>query len=199
MIDCAPVQWRFIHFHGQKTSRQSRYRSIYKDSYHKRTKIFRLISLILFFAPDVHLRELERVWTDELIIEDIWCQKLVSEWVELVLYVSYSVPFSVFLKFKKSITLTLQHRQSTVLLAANVAFLAIPGVIVVPSEGWIKPSPAQIASSMSLVFSIGGIIAGLLLIRRIRAIGTQDRGTAVRRSFLTLRVQADWLSVRLPS
>ena len=93
LIDCAPVQWRFVHFHGQKTSRQSRYRSIYKDSFHKRTKIFRLISLMLFFAPDVHLRELERVWADELIIEDIWCQKLASEWVELVLYVSYTFCF----------------------------------------------------------------------------------------------------------
>ena len=66
------------------------------------------------------------------------------------------------------------------MLAANVAFLAIPGVIVIPSEGWIKASPAQIASSMSLVFSIGSIISGLLLIRRNRTMGTQDSRTAVR-------------------
>src|SRR6266852_2260493 len=91
LIDCAPVQWKFIHFHGQKTSRQNRYRSIFEDSCHKRTIIFRLLSLILFFTPDVHLRELKRVWTDELIIEEKWrsfIQKLVSEWVEFVLYVS---------------------------------------------------------------------------------------------------------------
>jgi hypothetical protein len=69
------------------------------------------------------------------------------------------------------------------MLAANVGFLAIPGVIVPPpggSEGWIKASPPQIASSMSLVFSIGSIIAGLLLIRRNRTMGTQDPRTAVR-------------------
>ncbi len=69
------------------------------------------------------------------------------------------------------------------MLAGNVGFLAIPGVIVVPpdsSPGWIKASPAQIASSMSLVFSIGSIIAGLLLIRRNRTMGTQDPRTAVR-------------------
>ena len=68
------------------------------------------------------------------------------------------------------------------MLTANVAFLAIPGVIVVPSEGlgWIKASPAQIASSVSLVFSIGSIIAGLLLIRRNRKMRAQDPRTAVR-------------------
>ena len=91
LADCAPVQWKFIHFHGQKTSRQSRYKSIFRESGHKRTKGFRVLSLILFFTPDVHLRELKRVWADELIIEEIWrnfMQKLVSEWVEFVLYVS---------------------------------------------------------------------------------------------------------------
>ena len=92
LIDCAPVQWKFTHFHGQKTSRQNRYKSIYEDtSCHKRTIVFRLLSLVLFFTPDVHLRELKRVWTDELVIEEIWrsfMQKLVTEWVEFVLYVS---------------------------------------------------------------------------------------------------------------
>ena len=86
-----------MHFHGQKTSRQSRNKSIYKDSSHKRTKVFRLLSLILFFTPDVHLRELIRVWTDEIIIEETWrsfVQKLVSEWVEFVLYVSCTFLFS---------------------------------------------------------------------------------------------------------
>ena len=65
------------------------------------------------------------------------------------------------------------------MLAANVGFLAIQGVIVIPQEGWIKPSPAQIASSMSLVFSLGSIITGLLLIRRNRTMAMQDPATAV--------------------
>jgi hypothetical protein len=45
----------------------------------------------LFFAPDVHLRDLSKVWADELVIEEVWknfMDKLVSEWVEFVLYVS---------------------------------------------------------------------------------------------------------------
>jgi hypothetical protein len=82
------------------------------------------------------------------------------------------------------------------MLAANVGFIAIPGVVPsADSKGWIKASPAQIASSMSLVFSVGSIIAGLLLIRRNRTMGTQDPRTAVRQSFPMLRAPADWLPV----
>jgi hypothetical protein len=45
----------------------------------------------LFFFPEAHLRELEKLWTDEIIVEALWkefMQKLVSEWTEFVLYVS---------------------------------------------------------------------------------------------------------------
>ncbi|KAH9066339.1 hypothetical protein EDB87DRAFT_709511 [Lactarius vividus] len=155
------THWRFMHFHGQRTSRQDCYKTIYKDSRRKRTVLVRLLSPILFFFPDVHLLELEKVWTDKIVVQALWkefMQKLVSEWTEFVLY-------------------------STVMLAANVAFLAIPGVIVVPQNtsspnAWIKPSPAQIASSISLVFSIGSIITGLLLIRRNRTMMTKDPKSA---------------------
>lgn len=85
------VHWKFIHFHGQKTSRQDRTKSIYEGDCHTRTIPFWVLSLILFFAPDVHLRDLLKVWADELVIEEVWknfMDKLVSEWVEFVLYVS---------------------------------------------------------------------------------------------------------------
>jgi hypothetical protein len=91
------------------------------------------------------------------------------------------------------------------MLASNVAFLAIQGVIVVPQNepnnaplGWIQSSPAQIASSISLVFSIGSIITGLLLIRRNRTMAMQDAETAVRLSFLLCASMVDCLSVEVP-
>ncbi|KAH8995332.1 hypothetical protein EDB92DRAFT_196178 [Lactarius akahatsu] len=171
----------FLHFHGQKGSRQDRYKSIYKGSSRKRTILVRILSPILFFFPDIHLVELEKVWTDEIVVEALWkefMQKLVSEWTEFVLY-------------------------STVMLAANVAFLAIPGVIIAPPyptppvpnappsqapNTWIEPSPAQITSSISLVFSIGSIITGLLLIRRNRTMMTKGPKSAVSGNPLTLLV-----------
>lgn len=86
------------------------------------------------------------------------------------------------------------------MLAANVGFLAIQGVIVVPNQGggWIDPCPAQIASSISLVFSIGSIVTGLLLIRRNRTMATQNTKTIVRLSFLFCVLLAHWLPVGLP-
>jgi hypothetical protein len=63
------------------------------------------------------------------------------------------------------------------MLAVNVGFLAIQS---------IKTS-ALIASSVSLVFSLGSIITGLLLIRRNRTMATQDPGAAVRCYFHTKR------------
>jgi hypothetical protein len=102
-----------MHFHGQKTSRLNRYKSIYEDSCHKRTKVFRLLSLTLFFTPDVHLRELKKVWADELIIEETWrsfMQKLVSEWVEFVLYVSWDFGF---------LEITEEHHFDTTKLTVN--------------------------------------------------------------------------------
>ncbi|KAN0140935.1 hypothetical protein V8E53_001379 [Lactarius tabidus] len=151
------AQWRFVHFHGQKSPRLDRFTSIYKDSHRGRTKLFQMFSPILFFSPDTYLRELENVWADKIIVEAMWkefMQKLVSEWSDFVLY-------------------------STVMLTANVSFLAIPGVILVPQDtgtpnAWIKPSPAQITSSVSLVLSIGSIITGLLLIRLNRNMVTKD-------------------------
>ena len=85
------AQWRFVHFHGQKTTRQDRYKSIYEDRCRNHTKLFRFVSPLFFFFPDAHLRELEKLWTDEIIVEALWrdfMQKLVSEWTDFVLYVS---------------------------------------------------------------------------------------------------------------
>jgi hypothetical protein len=109
LMICILVKWKFVHFHGQKTCRLDRYQSIYKDSGHKRTKPFRLLSGIFFFTPDVHLRELKKVWADRIVIEEVWknfMQKLISEWMEFVLYVSCVSPF---LRLKRNPTLTSQN------------------------------------------------------------------------------------------
>ena len=61
--------------------------------------------------------------------------------------------------------------QSTVMLAANVAFLAIPGVMFSNTNSGnlvILPSSSQIASLLSVESSAGSIVIGLLLIRHNR-------------------------------
>jgi hypothetical protein len=54
--------------------------------------------------------------------------------------------------------------QATVLLAANVSFLAIPSV----DNGPDVRSPSQIASYLSVLTSVASIITGLLLIGQYR-------------------------------
>jgi len=71
------VQWKFVHFHGQKTSRQDKKKSIYASDGHRSTTIFRIISVFLFLHPDVYLRELKKVVVDVLIDEEAWKNFLV--------------------------------------------------------------------------------------------------------------------------
>ena len=80
------------------------------------------------------------------------------------------------------------------MLTANVSFLAIPGVIIIPQNtgpqnAWINPSLAQITSSISLVCSIGSIITGLMAIRRHRNMMTQDARSAVSSNLLASHLE----------
>ncbi|KAL0573615.1 hypothetical protein V5O48_008345 [Marasmius crinis-equi] len=100
------------------------------------------LSPVMFSAPDTHWRELNRIWVDRCIHKAAW-NKLIgnmnAEWQELILF-------------------------GTVLLNANVAFLAIQSV----DEATAEPhrSPAQILSFLSVVSSIGSVIIGLMLTRK---------------------------------
>jgi hypothetical protein len=55
-----------------------------------RTLFISLLSPLLFLAPEVHLREMEKLWTDDIIIESVWkgfMAKLLGEWNDLILWV----------------------------------------------------------------------------------------------------------------
>ncbi|KAK1231015.1 hypothetical protein PQX77_005876 [Marasmius sp. AFHP31] len=97
---------------------------------------------VMFSAPDTHLRELGKIWVDRCIHKGAWnkfISNMNSEWQELILF-------------------------GTVLLNANVAFLAIQSV----DEATYNPhrSPAQVLSFLSVVSSIGSVIIGLMLARK---------------------------------
>jgi len=103
---------------------------------------------------------LEKLWTDEVIIETVWknfMTKLLDEWGELILW-------------------------STVMLTANVGFLAIPGVVISnlnsnitsTSSLNIFTSSSQIVSCMSVEASVGSIVVGMLLVRHNRTKQKED-------------------------
>ncbi|KAI0301654.1 hypothetical protein B0F90DRAFT_1936389 [Multifurca ochricompacta] len=155
------AHWRFLYFHGQRHARLVRHQTVYSKSKRERSLLITLLSPVLFLAPEVHLQEVEKLWTDEIIIETVWksfMTKLLGEWEDVILW-------------------------STVMLTANVGFLAIPGVILSNLSGStltsasqvvIFTSPAQIASSLSIEASVGSIVIGLLLVRHNRSKQKED-------------------------
>ncbi|KAK0495035.1 hypothetical protein EDD18DRAFT_291769 [Armillaria luteobubalina] len=128
---------RFINFHGQPGARLARDQLIYETS-SKRTLLVTLLSPLLFFTPDIHLVILKKIGGDGHVHTNkaSWTnftQNLNTEWQEVTLY-------------------------ATVLLNANVAFLAIQSVDDASADG--GRSSAQIASYISVIASIGSIILG---------------------------------------
>jgi hypothetical protein len=81
---------KFLNFAGQPCARVNRDQAIYEVNEDKgRSALITIISPMLFFAPDVHLQALEKVWIDELINQVPWkslTKKLTDEWSEFVLY-----------------------------------------------------------------------------------------------------------------
>ncbi|KAH9164850.1 hypothetical protein EDB89DRAFT_1892589 [Lactarius sanguifluus] len=154
------AHWRFLYFHGQDSARLERHKTVYTYPGRERTLLITSLSPALFLAPEGYLRELEKVWIDDVVFERDWrkfVSGLLKEWEQLIL-------------------------SSTVVLSVNVGFLAIPGVIVSninsnitsTSEVVIFTSPAQIASCMSIVASAGSVVIGLLLVRRNSAKQNED-------------------------
>jgi len=146
------ADWRFLYFHGQRHARLVQYQSVYSKPKRERTLLIKLLSPLLFLEPKVYLREMEKLWTDEVVSEIVWRKFISSQlegWKDLIL-------------------------TSTVMLSANVGFLAIPGVVISNLGGSgittvgqvvVLASPAQMASSLSIVTSVASIVTGLLLIR----------------------------------
>jgi hypothetical protein len=63
---------------------------VYGKATRERTILITLLSPLLFLAPDGHLREMEKLWTDEIIIEAVWksfMAKLLGEWEGVILCV----------------------------------------------------------------------------------------------------------------
>ncbi|KAI9458574.1 hypothetical protein BJY52DRAFT_411830 [Lactarius psammicola] len=101
------AHWRFLYFHGQNSARLIRHKTVYTHPDRERTLLITSLSPTLFLAPEGYLRELEKVWIDEVVFERDWrnfISGLLKEWEQLIL-------------------------SSTVVLSVNVGFLAIPGVI----------------------------------------------------------------------
>ncbi|KAF7301303.1 hypothetical protein MIND_00695300 [Mycena indigotica] len=154
MLDFAHA--RVCNFYGEPEARLNVDDSVYDIQSH-RTLLIKILTPILFYAPDFHLEGLRKIYTDGVVRHRGWSEfvtRLTSEWQEFILY-------------------------ATVVLNANVAFLSIQSVDT-NDQVTLHRSPTQISSYMSMLTSIGAIIIGLLLLKQNR---NRDRGTAPDASF----------------
>ncbi|KAF9444838.1 hypothetical protein P691DRAFT_304969 [Macrolepiota fuliginosa MF-IS2] len=133
---------RFYHFYGQPAVRLARDLSVHREV-DDHTLLIRILSPLLLSAPSHHLKTLRKIWVDQLMHVPAWkaaSRKLTGQWRDFILY-------------------------ATVTLNANVAFLGIQSV-----DANTPPfrHPAQVSCYLSIVFSIGSIVTGLLLLKANR-------------------------------
>ena len=94
MVDSSTcsAHWRFMYFHGQRHARLSNDQTVYSKPIRERSTLISLLSPLLFLAPEVHLGEMEKLWTDEVIIEIAWksfMKKLLDEWNSFIFLVRF--------------------------------------------------------------------------------------------------------------
>jgi hypothetical protein len=68
---------------------------VYDKPERGRSALITLLSPLLFLGPEGHLRDMERLWTDEVIIENVWktfMAKLLGEWEGVIFCVRFHVP-----------------------------------------------------------------------------------------------------------
>ena len=90
---------RFRNFYGQRGARLLRKQSIHGRPPGSKppSYLFKILSPILFCAPEAHLITLEEIFVDKLVILPCWTElfdKLNQEWMGHTVYVPLSSPFS---------------------------------------------------------------------------------------------------------
>ncbi|KAK0440992.1 hypothetical protein EV421DRAFT_739772 [Armillaria borealis] len=133
---------QIFNYHGQRDARTDRNDSVYGYDHNKaeRTIPFRTMNLLLFYAPIKHYTSLNKVWVDRLIIKGPW-QRLIEQITD---------------RWQQHIGM------ATILLAVNMAFLAIPSVDDKGASQQYR-SVTQILCYLSVASNMATIIIGLLL------------------------------------
>lgn len=144
---CNVALERFYNFNGEAFARLDRRNSVYgvisKPSY-----IFILVSLFLFNSSTTHLDNINMMFKDGFINSVSWnkfIRKLRSDWQETVLFV----------RIQFDIVPPLRFSQSTLILNANIGFLAISSGTI------ILELPSQASSYISVFFGLGSIMIGV--------------------------------------
>ncbi|KAF8842038.1 hypothetical protein BDN67DRAFT_948586 [Paxillus ammoniavirescens] len=139
-------QYRFLNSYGQVGARLGGGRSVFsrrKVNEEPVSWFFQCVDIALLRAPISHLRGIQTIWVDEMIDESRWktyISSLNTEWNGFTIY-------------------------STVMLAVDVSFLAVPGVQAASGD---PQSGATIAIYASVISSVCALIISVILAGQIR-------------------------------
>ncbi|KAG2048582.1 hypothetical protein BDR06DRAFT_920295 [Suillus hirtellus] len=145
---------KYFNFCGLPCARLEADKSVYKDdeNTHPLTSSASFaLNIMLFWAPQSHLEELRKVWVDECINTPRWKdfnKNLMTEWTGITIY-------------------------STVMLAVDVSFLAVPNVNIGQSQ-----SIGIIVTYLSIIFITGSLIVSVLLVRQNQRYGFESADKA---------------------
>ncbi|KAF9235394.1 hypothetical protein BU15DRAFT_64913 [Melanogaster broomeanus] len=153
---------KFVNWCGQPTARLDADQSIYATtSSHQRVSLLlRMLNPFLFRSPEAHLRTIRRMWVDEMVVRPRWknfIDLLNKEWNQFTIF-------------------------ATVILAVDVSFLAIPGVLNTPLQSTaasivtnstspsqstsgtsLSQSPAAIGIFLSTLCAVGSLLVSVIL------------------------------------
>ncbi|KAG8216239.1 hypothetical protein J3R82DRAFT_8280 [Butyriboletus roseoflavus] len=143
---------QFLNFCGQSCARLNADTPLFGQQTWNRGIIFNIVNVFLLGSPNEHAVRLQRVWVDGTIILPRWKDFINRLTTELGRYPIFS----------------------TVMLAVNISFLAVPGVITAGSPA----SPIEIIIYCSVVSTIGSIIFSFALSNVYSDPGLMDAGPA---------------------
>ncbi|KAG8216890.1 hypothetical protein J3R82DRAFT_7159 [Butyriboletus roseoflavus] len=128
---------QFMNFCGQKCARLNADTPLFGQQTWNHSIVFKLVNMFLLGSPNEHAVRLRRVWVDGTIIQPRWKDFINRLANELGRYPIFS----------------------TVMLAVNISFLAVPGVIT----AGLPASQIEIIIYCSVVSTIGSIVFSFTL------------------------------------
>ncbi|KAH0831362.1 hypothetical protein J3R83DRAFT_14025 [Lanmaoa asiatica] len=145
---------QFLNFCGQPCARLDADTPLFGPQTWNCGIVFKTVNVLLFGSPNEHAIRLQRVWVDGIIIQPRWKDFINRFAAELGRY-------TIFVSLPRFVCPVSHSPQSTVMLAVNFSFLAMPGVIT-PGA---RASPTQLIIYCSVVSTVGSIVFSFALLK----------------------------------